>query len=269
VNPLRASLAVMQVDNLAASGAPDVEAPRWRLPWRNRPAIRRRHTGGHEMGISMLLKSPEALFRGVKDLFTSDEELGETLAHLSYTNGLLTAVMIGPEPVPQSEWLPMLMQMPDDDPDPDLTQLAVQMTLHEYKAIYASLADGNGYEPVFWTNPDGRLITKDWAAGFLRGAEFRRKAWARILDVDNSAIEKFLYFLMQIEELDEQIRLSGEDPDELRKDAKQEVTEIVDTIFALSQERPQTGPVLRAAKIGRNDPCPCGSGKKYKKCCLN
>jgi uncharacterized protein YecA (UPF0149 family) len=21
-------------------------------------------------------------------------------------------------------------------------------------------------------------------------------------------------------------------------------------------------------KIGRNDPCPCGSGRKYKKCCL-
>lgn len=21
--------------------------------------------------------------------------------------------------------------------------------------------------------------------------------------------------------------------------------------------------------IGRNDPCPCGSGKKYKKCCLH
>jgi len=24
-----------------------------------------------------------------------------------------------------------------------------------------------------------------------------------------------------------------------------------------------------AAKVGRNDPCPCGSGKKYKNCCLN
>lgn len=22
-------------------------------------------------------------------------------------------------------------------------------------------------------------------------------------------------------------------------------------------------------KIGRNEPCPCGSGKKYKKCCIN
>jgi methionyl aminopeptidase len=25
---------------------------------------------------------------------------------------------------------------------------------------------------------------------------------------------------------------------------------------------------MRTAKIKRNDPCPCGSGKKYKKCCL-
>jgi preprotein translocase subunit SecA len=25
--------------------------------------------------------------------------------------------------------------------------------------------------------------------------------------------------------------------------------------------------VRRAKKVGRNDPCPCGSGKKYKKCC--
>ena len=23
------------------------------------------------------------------------------------------------------------------------------------------------------------------------------------------------------------------------------------------------------SKVGRNDPCPCGSGKKYKKCCLS
>ena len=28
-------------------------------------------------------------------------------------------------------------------------------------------------------------------------------------------------------------------------------------------------PVRRTPKIGRNEPCPCGSGKKFKKCCLN
>ena len=27
-------------------------------------------------------------------------------------------------------------------------------------------------------------------------------------------------------------------------------------------------PVKKGTKIGPNDPCPCGSGKKYKKCCL-
>ena len=25
---------------------------------------------------------------------------------------------------------------------------------------------------------------------------------------------------------------------------------------------------MNEEKVGRNDPCPCGSGKKYKKCCL-
>jgi SEC-C motif len=29
-----------------------------------------------------------------------------------------------------------------------------------------------------------------------------------------------------------------------------------------------TQPVINDEKVGRNDPCPCGSGKKYKKCCL-
>lgn len=31
----------------------------------------------------------------------------------------------------------------------------------------------------------------------------------------------------------------------------------------------KTRPVVRDYKIGRNDPCPCGSGLKYKKCCLD
>ena len=30
-----------------------------------------------------------------------------------------------------------------------------------------------------------------------------------------------------------------------------------------------TSPNIMTKKIGRNDPCPCGSGKKYKKCCIN
>ena len=35
----------------------------------------------------------------------------------------------------------------------------------------------------------------------------------------------------------------------------------------LYKEQKNSGTVRKEKKIGRNDPCPCGSGKKYKKCC--
>ena len=49
-----------------------------------------------------------------------------------------------------------------------------------------------------------------------------------------------------------------------------------DAMDALKKTRGEPGnltALLREAakgrtKVGRNDPCPCGSGKKYKKCCL-
>ena len=40
-----------------------------------------------------------------------------------------------------------------------------------------------------------------------------------------------------------------------------------DTKKRLYREQKQSGTVRKAKKIGRNDPCPCGSGKKYKFCC--
>lgn len=35
----------------------------------------------------------------------------------------------------------------------------------------------------------------------------------------------------------------------------------------LYKKQKASGTVVKGEKIGRNDPCPCGSGKKYKKCC--
>jgi uncharacterized protein len=35
----------------------------------------------------------------------------------------------------------------------------------------------------------------------------------------------------------------------------------------LFMEQKKSGTVVKEKKVGRNDPCPCGSGKKYKKCC--
>ena len=38
-------------------------------------------------------------------------------------------------------------------------------------------------------------------------------------------------------------------------------------VGANGASKPSTQPVKKTTKVGRNDPCPCGSGKKYKKCC--
>ena len=49
---------------------------------------------------------------------------------------------------------------------------------------------------------------------------------------------------------------------------RKEVAKITGEGFAdgkAEKKKPVT--VRNTAKIGRNDPCPCGSGKKYKKCC--
>jgi hypothetical protein len=54
--------------------------------------------------------------------------------------------------------------------------------------------------------------------------------------------------------LDERLRLAGLEP-VFAADASDE-----------QEEAPAAPPPAPAGKVGRNDPCPCGSGKKYKKC---
>ena len=39
--------------------------------------------------------------------------------------------------------------------------------------------------------------------------------------------------------------------------------------FAKAWKESHTQKIRKFDKIGRNDPCPCGSGKKYKNCCLS
>ena len=67
----------------------------------------------------------------------------------------------------------------------------------------------------------------------------------QLADLSSSEAELVMFAL------DERLRLAGLDPVFAADDAEQEL------------EEPEAPP---AGKVGRNDPCPCGSGKKYKKC---
>jgi preprotein translocase subunit SecA len=58
---------------------------------------------------------------------------------------------------------------------------------------------------------------------------------------------------------------------EVQEDDFQHKEQVADVKYAGAGDQAaeaKTKPVRRdAPKVGRNDPCPCGSGRKYKKCC--
>ena len=51
-----------------------------------------------------------------------------------------------------------------------------------------------------------------------------------------------------------------------RSKLKEQRTDLLSQANSNTQERQVTQPIHVEKKVGRNDPCPCGSGKKYKNC---
>ena len=80
-----------------------------------------------------------------------------------------------------------------------------------------------------------------------------------------------------VAEADPEVTIEEDTIEELRrwhafqeKPAEQYTPPLPKPHFTAAPEppRPEPMPILsRGPRIGRNDPCTCGSGKKYKKCC--
>jgi len=86
--------------------------------------------------------------------------------------------------------------------------------------------------------------------------EYQREGYAMFMEmisrIKMDTLEKLCLVRIQREE----------EVEEIRQKQKQ------DYILSRGEDTPVNQTVKRATeKIGRNDPCPCGSGKKYKKCC--
>jgi uncharacterized protein YecA (UPF0149 family) len=84
--------------------------------------------------------------------------------------------------------------------------------------------------------------------------ELRQASWLRLWTVMDEAIEL--------------LKLAGDD---LNEDEREEIVWFAGSTlreiaaFWMAQQKPRLP--VKTAKVGRNDPCPCGSGKKWKKCC--
>ena len=133
---------------------------------------------------------------------------------------------------------------------------------------------------MFWAGREGTLIAADWAEGFLQAIMLRTDAWKSLL---KSKRDGHLLLLILAPCGDENgvsllgIPLNDEDL------IMEEVTEFIPAcVAAIATYWREKGPkqvsmplTARAPskfrpsfkRISRNDPCPCGSGKKYKRSC--
>ncbi len=194
--------------------------------------------------------------------FLTGPQAPATSFTLEMVDGLFAAVAAGPAAVPPSEYLPILWgdegALPRYD-SPEQEEYVDQLLLRHMDSLAKRLARGHPHAPILFPATLDQTA-RSWARGFVVGLSLRSGAWQAMLDdEDTAAPVTFIGGLIQDEMGDEPVE------GETRAQIIEHLPELLRAIHAYWR-RPAPPPP-RAAKIGRNDPCPCGSGRKFKKCC--
>jgi uncharacterized protein len=187
---------------------------------------------------------------------------------LADLDGFVVGLILSPEPVPSSEWLPKVLGDATGAPPLGREQMdrTVAAILAHHGAVARDLRLGR-YLPQFDIDDrDGDLIWETWIDDFVTAMELRDGAWRRLIAAgdDPAMAASTLVLLADLG--------SGrsELPEDKIEQLASEAPELIERCVATLHARPgaQAAPVVAAARrIGRNDPCPCGSGRKFKKCC--
>ena len=119
---------------------------------------------------------------------------------------------------------------------------------------------------------DGKTPGNAWAIGFVRGMAMRPDAWNE-LDEDDEFEDALDPVMRLVEEVEHD---ESDPPEPIEDDERKELLEamfsgMMDVYEFFREERERNlspaEPIRREQpKVGRNDPCPCGSGRKYKAC---
>lgn len=199
---------------------------------------------------------------------------------LSDLDGFLTGIAVGPELVMPSEWLPVIWggEAPEFADEAEAKTILGAIT-GRYNEILRQIADDD-LEPVFWVDRGGTVIAADWAEGFLQAIMLRADAWEPLFTSkrDGHLLIPILA-LCGDENGESLLGLPPEAEDRVMEEATAFVPACTTAIAAYWRAKRSTQismPLLHGRssqldhppiKVGRNQPCPCGSGKKFKKCC--
>jgi uncharacterized protein len=199
----------------------------------------------------------------------------EGVLDISELDGLFTALVSGPMMIPPSRWLPAVWG--DFEPAWENTrdlEVVISLMMRHMNSIAATLMDWpEDFAPMFLEHEvEGKIyaIADDWCEGYIRGVALAADAWS-------VGGQPMTILLTPIRAFTSETDWRAHD---LSTDA--EIDYILDAITPnvraihawwlarRDHHAPASAPARRTEPhVGRNDPCPCGSGKKYKKCCLH
>jgi uncharacterized protein len=215
----------------------------------------------------------------------------ENALNLEGVDGLFCALIASPEGVPPSAYLPVILGGEPENGEffanLDDANLTVSLIIRYWNSIIADLEKESVHAPFVFDVEPGQVPGRAWARGFMRGVALAPEGWDELFA--NEEEGDLIAIPLVAGEIDpdwpkEPVTKQLED-DVLMSlavgfarsyryfaEARRETAEAAYS-DALEEEEldeddyyPETY-VRPEPKVGRNDPCPCGSGKKFKKCC--
>ncbi|HPE49707.1 MAG TPA: UPF0149 family protein [Hyphomonas sp.] len=185
-------------------------------------------------------------------------------------DGFLTGLLVCPEMILPSEWLPVVWG--GDGPvfeDQTEANEILGLIMAFYNDIASRLKRPSHYRLHLDLDTDGSEIWELWASGFGKALDLRPEAWRPLHDAPDDDPHAMAFNVLNALAYAADQPGGGYLPNEIEKELRLGASEMLAAcVIDLHNARLAREKLSRTPKAGRNDPCPCGSGKKYKKCCL-
>ena len=222
-----------------------------------------------------------SLSRRLKQLDEQLLNLGEEAMLLEELDGFIAGLLVCPDLIKPGEWLPVIWNRDGGDLQPAFDDLGhanqvLGLIMEHYNSVARTLMEHpERYTPLFSVdNRNGDILWELWIEGFEKAVKLQPAAWQKLLNADAGTAAAMRGMLTLVDVACADQYMPRKDEDEINASAPDNIAR---WIVALNDWRlanyqpphsidPRTSSIP-TKKVGRNDPCPCGSGKKYKKCC--
>jgi len=193
---------------------------------------------------------------------------------LTELDGFLTGLIVCPEPIPADKWMTVIWGVEVDGVPPFDDPLDVQWFVKAVEArrdeIARDLSRGK-LQPILDVDErDGEVLWEYWIDGFSDAVALRPDAWDAAA-ADAGWANPWHHLLALIAIARDESELDSVEVNAFQDRAVAELTDTVQRLYAartrVGEAKPIAVDAVAAAKTGRNDPCPCRSGKKHKHCC--